>query len=211
MSESAKEDKSAIEDKVDFGRKVEIEDPDSPEENIKVTLIEDEDLAKAFWKEEVKDEIIKEEIKTEYVEEEIEKEEKNTNEENEDKDSEDDKDKSRNRKNVEEDLEDLLKEITERCNRPGGLKLKNIKFYLIRLQKIEMRNDGQNRQVNEDIDECHARLQYMVDMVTDGSLDYVVLGDGLTTQETVSDSSEEDAEEPTKEKETEEPGKKNEG
>ena len=74
-----------------------------------------------------------------------------------------------------------------------------------------MRSDGQDGEINQIMEETHGQLQFIVDMVTGDTLQYMTLGDGLAAQEEVNSSSDDvnDGED-DKEKEDESIAKENE-
>ena len=113
--------------------------------------------------------------------------------------------------NVETDLAILVQEVTEACANLHTLTLRDVQLFLIRLNQLEMRSDGQDGEINQIMEETHGQLQFIVDMVTGDTLQYMTLGDGLAAQEEVNSSSDDvnDGED-DKEKEDESIAKENE-
>ena len=74
------------------------------------------------------------------------------------------------------------------CENVHKYSLKDVKFFSRRLNALEMRCDGQDQELNKIMEAAHSMLQFIVDMVTNDSVLYMAIGDGLVEQELINDS-----------------------
>ena len=96
---------------------------------------------------------------------------------------------------VEYDLSRLVEEITFACEHIHLYTLKDVQRFSIRLNQLEVRNDGRDMGINDIIDSAHEELQFIVDSVTNDSILYLAIGDGINEPEDVSSFSEDENDE----------------
>lgn len=102
------------------------------------------------------------------------------------------KERRKEQRDVEADLSQLVHEIANACENLHLMTLKDVQAFSIRLNQLELRNDGLDEEINRIVDTTHGELQFIVDSVTEDSVFYMAVGDGIAGQENIDSDEEED-------------------